>query len=78
MVVDLFRDKFKSGKIINKLDLEKQKEGKLKNSRLFNSWMGEIRNKKTLLVVLTLSTMSNKGDNLSICFKSSFNAKKIN
>jgi hypothetical protein len=46
VVVDLFRDKFKSGKIINKLDLEKQKEGKLKNSRLFNSWMGEIGNKK--------------------------------
>jgi len=76
VVVDLFRDKFKSGKIINKLDLEKQKEGKLKNSRLFNSWMGEIGNKKTLLVVLTLSAMSNKWDNLSVCIKSSFNAKK--
>jgi hypothetical protein len=49
VVVDLFRDKFKSGKKINKLDLEKQKEGKLKNSRLFNSWMGEIGNKKLFL-----------------------------
>ena len=37
---------------------------------------GRNRKQKTLLVVLTLSAMSNKWDNLSVCIKSSFNAKK--